>query len=122
MDIVASCVDLISSLASMLLVLTESDSQPLTFARSKGSIKMRMSASRAKMDRPFTAGQLNPSLFSAEDILCGKKAPAKVISTEEESVCTHGMHFYHRSLCKPIYIAFQGIFHIILSQSHAGKK
>lgn len=39
-----------------------------------------------------------------------EKVPAKVISTEGELVFTHGMHFYHRSLRKPNYIAFQGIF------------
>lgn len=57
-------------------MLTESYSQPLTFASSKGSVKMRMSTPRAKMDRPFTAGQLNPSLFSTARkdffFLCGK--------------------------------------------------
>lgn len=57
----------------MLPVLTESDSQPLTFASSRGSIKMRMSASSARMDRPFTAGQLNPS-FSTEDLFMWKKS------------------------------------------------
>lgn len=63
----------ILALGSVLLVLTESDSQPLTFASSRGSIKMRMSASSARMDRPFTAGQLNPSLFSTEDLFYVEK-------------------------------------------------
>lgn len=39
-----------------------------------------------------------------------EKVPAKVISTEGGIVCTHGMYFYHRSPCKPPYIAFRGIF------------
>lgn len=92
----------------MLLVLTVSDSQSLTFARSKGSIKMRMSASSARMDGPFTASQLNPSLFSTGDFFFFyvEKVPAQVISTEEGIVCTHGRRFYHRSPCKPVYTAF----------------
>lgn len=57
----------LSGTSMLLLVLTEWDSSSLTFASIRGSIKMRMSASRAKMDRAFTASQLNPSLFSAED-------------------------------------------------------
>lgn len=105
------------------LVLTELNSEPLTFASSKGSVKMRMSTPSAKMDRPFTAGQLNPSLFSTErqDFFYVEKVPAEVISTEEEIVCTRGMHFYYRSLCKPIYIAFWVIFHKILLQSVSTK-
>lgn len=105
-------------------MLTESYSQPLTFASSKGSVKMRMSTPRAKMDRPFTAGQLNPSLFSTARkgfFFYVEKVLTEVISTEEEIVCTHEMHFYHRSLCKPIYIAFWVIFHKILLQSVSTK-
>lgn len=43
-----------------------------------------------------------------------EKVPAKVIPTKEEIVSTYGMHFYHRSLYKPISIAFLFIFHVIL--------
>lgn len=48
-----------------------------------------------------------------------EKVLAKVIYTGGEIVCTHGMHFYHRSMCKPIYITFQGMFH---KKTEKGKK
>lgn len=61
-------------LLSLLHVLTESDSQPLTFDRSRGSIKNGNVSPQCK-NGPFTACQLNPSLFPSERFHLEKESP-----------------------------------------------
>ena len=106
----------------MLPVLTESDSQPLTFASSRGSIKMRMSASSARMDRPFTAGQLNPSLFSIEDLFMWKKSLLRLYLQRGELFAPMECIFTTGHRVNLLILLSEAFFHRIRLQSVMRKK
>ncbi len=65
------------------------------------------------MNRTFTAGQLNPNIFTTEDFLI----LVQVISTGEGIVCTRVMYFFTTGHCVNQFIPLSNAIFLITQEN-----